>query len=73
LLFWARIKTVVDESCGVKFSFPNALYSPFIRVWTSGLLHIRGAIKKFCNSYGRLNVDKFQLSQMLPTHMSSVV
>jgi len=23
--------------------------------------------------YDRLNVDKFQLSQMLPTHMSSIV
>jgi len=32
-----------------------------------------GRSKSFAIQYDRLNVDKFKLSQMLPTHMSSVV
>ena len=35
--------------------------------------HYEGQSKSFAIQYDRLNVDKFKLSQMLPTHMSSVV
>jgi len=37
-------------------------------------MYIRGKIKKSSAiPYDRLNVDKFYLSQMLPTHICSVV